>query len=81
MRWKGEKLIVGKRPKGAYYTAELKAVNPNLKADANGYLDPYATLLKGPASTWGFDPNKNYLRPIPTGELTLNKNLTQNPGW
>jgi hypothetical protein len=81
MRWKGEKLIVGKRPKGAYYTAELKAVNAGLKADANGYLDPYATLLKGPASTWGFDPNKNYLRPIPTNELTLNKNLKQNPGW
>lgn len=81
MRWKGEKLIIGKRPKGAYYTAELKAVNATLKTDANGYLDPYATLLKGPNSTWGFDPAKNYLRPIPTGELTLNKNLVQNPGW
>jgi starch-binding outer membrane protein, SusD/RagB family len=81
MRWKGEKLIVGKRPKGAYYTAELKAVNATLRADANGYLDPYATLLKGAASTWGFDPAKNYLRPIPTTELTLNKNLKQNPGW
>lgn len=81
MRWRAHKVFIGKRPKGAYYTPELKAVNAGLVADANGYLDPYATLLKGPGSTWGFDPAKNYLRPIPTNELTLNPDLKQNPGW
>ncbi|WP_416171541.1 RagB/SusD family nutrient uptake outer membrane protein [Algoriphagus boritolerans] len=24
---------------------------------------------------------RDYLLPIPTNELTLNQNLTQNPGW
>lgn len=28
-----------------------------------------------------FDPSKNLLRPIPLGELDLDKNLTQNPGY
>lgn len=82
MRWKAHKLFVGTRPKGAYYTNELKAINPNLKVDADGYIDPYLNVLKGPNSTWGFDPGKHYLLPLPTTELTLNPAaLTQNPGW
>ncbi len=28
-----------------------------------------------------FDPNKDYLWPIPQQEVILNKNLNQNPGW
>ena len=28
-----------------------------------------------------FDPNKNYLFPIPQGERDINPNLTQNPGY
>ncbi|MES2646028.1 MAG: RagB/SusD family nutrient uptake outer membrane protein [Bacteroidota bacterium] len=28
-----------------------------------------------------FDPAKNYLWPIPTSDILLNKNLTQNPGY
>jgi hypothetical protein len=28
-----------------------------------------------------FNENRDYLYPIPTQELLLNKNLTQNPGW
>jgi hypothetical protein len=81
MRWKADKYFVGKRPKGAYYSAELKAASPNLPVDADGFLDPYKTALKGANGGWGFDPNKNYLMPIPTNELTLNPNLKQNPGW
>ena len=80
MRWRADKIIVGQRPKGAFYSAELKATNATLVADANGYLDPYLTQLKGPG-TWGFDPTKNYLQPLPTNELTLSTALKQNPGW
>ena len=29
----------------------------------------------------GFNPERDYLYPIPTNERTLNRNLTQNPGW
>jgi hypothetical protein len=81
MRWRADKLIVGSRPKGAFYTAELKAVGGNLPVDSDGYLDPYSNFLKGPGSTWGFDPAKNYLQPLPTSELTLSTSLKQNPGW
>ncbi|RYD89640.1 MAG: RagB/SusD family nutrient uptake outer membrane protein, partial [Sphingobacteriales bacterium] len=28
-----------------------------------------------------FDPDKNYLWPIPARDLSLNPNLTQNPGY
>ncbi|HXO76327.1 MAG TPA: RagB/SusD family nutrient uptake outer membrane protein, partial [Puia sp.] len=34
-----------------------------------------------PASQRFFDPNKNYLLPIPTKQVSLNSRLTQNPGW
>ena len=81
MRWAAHKLFVGKRPKGAYYSAELKAAFPNLNVDANNFLDPYKTALNGPNGGWGFNPAKNYLMPIPTNELTLNTALKQNPGW
>ena len=80
-RWRADKLIVDKRPKGAYYTAELKAVNSKLKVDANNYLDPLVGVLNGPNGGFGFNPARDYLRPIPTNELTLNPNLVQNPGW
>ncbi len=47
-----------------------------------GARDPatgeYRVLYPGFTRTWD---NKMYLYPIPTQELTLNKNLTQNPGW
>ncbi len=81
MRWRADKLFVGVRPKGAYYTNELKGVNPNLPHDANNYLDPYLNVLKGTNGGWGFDPSKNYLKPLPTNDLTLNTALKQNPGW
>jgi hypothetical protein len=81
MRWSAHKLFLGKRPKGAYYSAELKAAFPNLAVDANNFLDPYKTTLAGAGSTWGFNPGKHYLLPIPTNELTLNPSLKQNPGY
>ena len=81
MRWRADKLFVGKRPKGAYYSAEIKAAYPNLAVDANNFIDPYKTTLTGPNGGWGFNPAKNYLQPVPTNELTLSTALKQNPGW
>jgi len=81
MRWAAHKLFAGKRPKGAFYSAELKAAFPGLAVDANNFLDPYKTALSGPNGGWGFNPGKNYLMPIPTNELTINTALKQNPGW
>jgi hypothetical protein len=81
MRWAAHKLVVGKRPKGAFYSNEIKAAYPNLAVDAGNFLDPYKTALIGPGSTWGFNPAKNYLLPIPINELTLNTSMVQNPGY
>jgi hypothetical protein len=46
------------------------------RTDANGFLIVQA------ASARKFDPNKHYLRPLPTREVALyNGKLLQNPGW
>jgi hypothetical protein len=81
MRWAAHKLVVGKRPKGAFYSNEIKAAFPNLAVDAGNFLDPFRTVLIGPGSTWGFNPAKHYLLPIPINELTLNTSMVQNPGY
>ena len=81
LRWRADKLFVGKRPKGAFYSTELKNAYANLKVDAGNFLDPYVTTLTGANGGWGFNPAKHYLLPIPTNELTLNPALTQNPGY
>jgi hypothetical protein len=82
LRWKAHNLFVGKRPKGTKYTDEFKKINATLKQDSEGYFDPFSgAVLTGPGSTWGFDPAKHYLMPLPTNELTINTKLKQNPGY
>ncbi len=43
--------------------------------DENGFM------ISEKASGRYFDPEKHYLRPIPTKEVLINPNLEQNPGW
>lgn len=51
-------------------------VNPIVLTDGNkGNVNPYKTQKHQ------FDEARDYLFPIPTGELAMNNNLTQNPGW
>jgi len=45
------------------------------KTDAGGFIIVEA------ASARAFNPNKHYLRPIPTKEVAINSALTQNPNW
>ncbi|UMB61794.1 RagB/SusD family nutrient uptake outer membrane protein [Lutibacter sp. A80] len=80
MRWRAHNLFVGvqQRPKGAYYEDLIIEVAGNLNTDSEGYLDPYAVDL---ANGYGFNPERDYLLAIPSEELVLNPNLTQNPGW
>lgn len=47
-----------------------------LSQDSKGYSCNHHTQDRKP-----FDENRDYLYPIPTNELSLNPNLTQNPGW
>ncbi|MGH2644492.1 MAG: RagB/SusD family nutrient uptake outer membrane protein [Chitinophagaceae bacterium] len=59
---------------GPLYGTRLGTVNP-----ANG-----GTTFTGNnvlVETRIFDPNKNYLWPIPQPEIDINKNLKQNPGY
>lgn len=77
MRWRAHELFLGKRPKGAYYE-QIIVDEGSLKFDDENYIDPYQTSVP---SGYGFDINRDYLSPLPTDELVLNENLTQNPGW
>jgi hypothetical protein len=81
MRWSAHKLFVGVRPKGAFYTDAFKKAFPGLAIDPSNFLDPYKTTLTGANGGWGFKPDRNYLLPIPSNELTLNTSLKQNPGY
>jgi hypothetical protein len=47
--------------------------------DENGFIDPYVDYLN--EGTYGFNPDRDFLKPLPINELTLNTNLDQNPGW
>lgn len=87
MRWKADKLIVGKCGKGAYVGDESilfksyspdnqKRIRERLTLDDNKWADPMAGTLP---SGYQFHADRDYLLPIPPSELELNKKLRQNP--
>lgn len=89
MRWKADKLIVGKRGKGAYVGDESilfksyspdnqKRIRERLTLDDNKWADPMAGTLP---SGYQFHADRDYLLPIPPSESELNKKLKQNPKW
>lgn len=47
-----------------------------LSEGTKGYIDMHSAQVQG---TW--NEERDYLFPIPTGEMELNKALKQNPGW
>ena len=57
------------------YTTSPEYANVKVTLDAGGY-----TVIE-PASKRTFDPDKNYLMPLPTRQLLINPKLEQNPGW
>ncbi len=81
LRWRAHSLITGKRSLGAKFVqADFPEMKPgtNIYLDANGYIDPY---LKALPAGYGFKSDRDYLNPLASLELTLNKNYKQNPGW
>ena len=89
MRWKADKLIVGKRGKGAYVGDESilfksyspdnqKRIRERLTLDDNKWADPMAGTLP---SGYQVHSDRDYLLPITPSELELNKKLKQNPKW
>lgn len=78
-------LIHGWKPLGAKWT-QWATVFPSMEVgkdiflNKDGYIEPFknvTTMQQG----YNFDIDRDYLLPIPEQEITLNPNLTQNPGW
>ncbi len=88
MRWAGHKLIKGQRGLGAYLGADgvlYKSFSPKaqeslglVSTNDSGWMDPLKDYLP---QGYQFQPDRDYLLPIPPDELELNKQLKQNPGW
>lgn len=83
MRWAAIHAIQGKRWKGARVIKDrsfpdIENMITGIPLDADHYIDRYHNSLP---NGFKFNPDRDYLYPIPINELTLNKNLKQNPGW
>jgi hypothetical protein len=51
-----------------------------LSVNEEGYIDSYKDYGLLDAG-FRFNLGRDYLSPVPTTEIVLNPNLTQNPGW
>jgi hypothetical protein len=88
-------LIVGKRPLGYWFDKDfwtgvqdsednyvdggpLLIPGKDIFVNEDGYLDPYQKNLP---NGFGFKPDRDYLYPVPPAQISLNGELTQNPGW
>src|SRR5690606_33700295 len=74
-RWRAHHLITGVRPLGSKFSVEEfpeLEIGKDIFLNNEGYIDPYQKALP---SGWAFDPNRDYLSPIPSNEITLNANL------
>jgi hypothetical protein len=80
MRWKAGKLINVPVEGIKFVQSQFPTVvvNKDIYLSAEGYILPYFRTL--PAGR-KFNESKAYLFPIPTEDILLNKNLTQNPNW
>jgi len=75
MRWKTAEIELPQSVLGAKYFPDEQTgiTNPQLTAD--GFV------IAQDKSKRNFDPDKDYLWPLPTQDLGLDPNLTQNPKW
>ncbi len=77
-RWRAHHVFANKRPKGVKFVAADYPANTNITLDDNGYIDPYKGVLP---TGYQFNPDRDYLFPLPAYELSLNEKLSQNPNW
>lgn len=78
IRWKTAETELPQAIMGAKFDADAYSnVVPgkDINLDADGFI-----IVQSKESR-AFDVNKNYLFPLPLRELSLNTQLTQNPGW
>ncbi len=77
-RWAAHKLFQDKRPLGyPFDPTEFPGFTPS-GLNSDGLIDEFINQVP---SGFGFNEERDYLTSIPQDELTLNPNLTQNPGW
>ena len=76
-RWAAHGLFKGQRPLG-YPFEQSEFPTLSVKVNEDGLVDYFQTEMP---NGYGFKENRDYLISIPTDELTLNPNLTQNPNW
>lgn len=75
LRWKTAETELPKAILGPkYFKDEMPLVT-------NPTLDPNGFIILESAAKRGFNVQRGYLWPIPTNEIALNPNLSQNPGW
>ncbi|MCK0146211.1 RagB/SusD family nutrient uptake outer membrane protein [Arenibacter sp. F26102] len=80
IRWKAGDLFT-KPIRGVLFDQDLYPeveVGADVVLDNEGYILAYPNSLPNGGT---FEDPKHYLFPIPIDELTLNPDLTQNPGW
>ena len=78
IRWKTAETVLPKELLGAKFTAaDWPGTNPNtLNLNSNGIV------VAEPAANRRFNPNRDYLYPVPLNEISLSGgNVTQNPNW
>lgn len=80
MRWAAGNLITGQNYRGAYFEPLMQQVKnmQKIPRDADNYLQLFKDFLP---DGYQFDQERDYLLPFPLDEITLNPELTQNPGW
>lgn len=78
VRWKTAETLLPEDLLGAKY---IESDWPNTSA-SNLNLNADNVIIVEPASTRHFDPERNYLYPVPFNEITLSDgNVVQNPNW
>lgn len=70
-------LYKGDKPAGAASVAFKVDVDIILSGGESGMINPFKNM----PGKWDETNDKDYLYAIPTDDLILNTNLTQNPGW
>lgn len=78
IRWKIAETELPKAILGIKFDA---SAYPEIVAGIDVVLDEEGFIVIQSAESRTFDPDKNYLYPIPLREISLNPNLKQNPGW
>jgi hypothetical protein len=78
LRWKQAENELPQMILGAkYFEDEALVIDPNW----NPMRTQDGFIITEPATNRNFNPDRDYLWPLPLTELSMNPNLVQNPNW